>query len=144
MVLTWSIKHDQHRGIVGNKIIKSTVCQMHNISGNITPFFLFWGRGGRSRTTSRHKKNDNYYILDKGPWNSDAVHMNLYSSLFRTLHNVETWENFWIKMRTLFVGWGLPIYHLIWWSFSLIGELSQFRNQIPVLETNFFSQLSWD
>ena len=60
-VLTWSIKHDQHRGIVGNKIIKSTVRQMHNIAGNITPFFFFWGRGGRSRTTLRHKENDNYY-----------------------------------------------------------------------------------
>ena len=105
-VLTWSIKHDQHRGVVGNKIIKSTVWQMHNITGNITPFFFFWGRGGRSRTTERHKKNNNYYILDKGPWNSDLVHMNLYSSLFPTLYNVETWENFWINMSNIVCGVG--------------------------------------
>lgn len=78
---------------------------MHNITGNITPFFFFWGRGGRSRTTSRHKKNDNYYILDEGPWNSDSVHMNLYSSLFPTLYNVKSLENLWIYTgQTLFVG----------------------------------------
>ena len=105
-VLTWSIKHDQHRGIVGSKIIKSAVCQMHNITGNITPFFLFWRRGGRSRTTLRHKNNYNYYILDKGAWNNDAVHMYLYSSLFPTLYHVETWEKFLIHMSSIVCGVG--------------------------------------
>ena len=74
---------------------------MHNITGNITPFFFFWRRGGRSRTTSRHKKNDNYYILDKGPWNSDSVHIQF---SFSTLYNVETWENFWINKSNIVCG----------------------------------------
>ena len=32
--------------------------------------------------------------------------MNLYSSLFRTLYNVETWENFWINMLNIVCGVG--------------------------------------